>query len=140
MAVQLITIEMPESVYQSAKHAADILKRPINEIIRDTLTATFPILDDVPADMTAEVAAMIYLSDEALQGLASSVMPQEQQNLLHERLDDQNRGQLDETKQRELTTLMALYGRHVLRRAKAMELLIARGRPMPKLEPVAWGV
>ncbi|MBI3760512.1 MAG: hypothetical protein HY260_01435 [Chloroflexi bacterium] len=99
----------------------------------ETLTATLPLLDDAPADMAGELAAMAHLSDEALQELAHGMIPPERQELLHDLLDEQGRGELDETGQRELAALMAEYGRHMLRRAKAVGLLIARGRPVPVL-------
>ena len=70
MTAQTVTLNIPEAIYQSAKRAAEALKRPVEDMIVDTLTATFPLLDDVPAEMIGEIAAMVHLSDEALQGLA----------------------------------------------------------------------
>ena len=131
MALQTVTLNMPESVYQRAKQAADVLKRPVEDVIVDTLASTLPSLDDVPTEMVGELAAMAHLSDEALRGLVNNVMPEERQELLHDLLDEQGRGELDESGQRELAALMAEYGRHMLRRAKAVALLIARGRPVP---------
>ena len=133
MTVQTVTLNMPESLYQRAKQAADVLKQPLEDVIVDTLASTLPLLDDVPAEMVGELAAMAHLSDEALQGLANNVMLVERQELLHNLLDEQSRGELDELSQRELAALMAEYGRHMLRRAKAVALLIARGRPVPAL-------
>lgn len=133
MTVQTVTLNMPESVYQRAKLAADVLKRPLEDIIVDTLASTLPLLDDAPAEMAGELAAMAYLSDEALQGLANNVMLEERQAILHKLLDEQGRSELDEAGQRELAALMAEYGRHMLRRAKAVALLLARGRPVPTL-------
>jgi hypothetical protein len=137
MAVQIVTLNIPESLYQRAKQAADVLKRPVEDVIVDTLASTLPLLDDVPVEMVSELAAMIHLSDEALQGLANNVMLEEHQELLHDLLDKQGRGELDEPDQSELAALMAEYGRHMLRRAKAVALLIARGRPVPTLASIS---
>ena len=136
MTVQTITLNLPESVYHRAKQAANALKRPLEDVIMDALASTLPSLDDVPVDMVGELAALAHLSDEALQGLANNVMPEDRQTLLHDRLDEQGRGELDASGQRELATLMAEYGRHMLRRAKAVALLIARGRPVPALAAI----
>jgi len=136
MTIQTVTLNIPESVYQRAKQTADILKRPLEDVIVDALASTLPSLDDVPAEMVGELAAMAHLSDEALQGLANNVMLDERQELLRDRLDEQGRGELDESGQRELAALMAEYGRHMLRRAKAVALLIARGRPVPTLASI----
>lgn len=130
---QTVTLNMPEVVYQRAKQAADILKRPLEEILVDTLASNLPSLDDIPGEMTSEVAAMAHLSDEALQGLANNIMQEERQALLHQLLDEQGRGELDEAGQRELAALIAEYGRYMVRRAKAVALLISRGRPVPIL-------
>jgi hypothetical protein len=68
--------------------------------------------------------------------LANNVMAEERQELLDHLLDEQGSGVLDEAGQRELAALMAEYGRAMLRRAKAVALLIARGRPVPPLAPI----
>ncbi len=135
MTLQAVTLHLPELVYQRAKHAAEVLQRPVEDLIVDTLTSTLPVLDDVPIEMGGEIAAMAHLSDEALQGLATSTLRPERQVLLSELLDQQGCGELDEVGQRELAVLMAEYGRLMLRRAKAVALLLARGKPVPVLTP-----
>ena len=54
MTVQTVTLNMPEALYQRAKQAADVLKRPVEDIIVDTLASTLPLLDDVPAGQDPE--------------------------------------------------------------------------------------
>ena len=81
MTLQSVTLQLPESVYQRAKHAADALQQPVEDLIIDTLISTLPVLDDVPAEMVSEIAAMTHLSDEALQGLATSTLRPERQTL-----------------------------------------------------------
>jgi hypothetical protein len=46
-------------------------------------------------------------------------------------LNKQGRGELNETEQRELAALMAEYGRSMLRRVKAVALLLAREKSVP---------
>jgi hypothetical protein len=134
--MQTVTVNMPEPVYQRARHAADLLQKPLEEIIVDTLTITLPRLDDAPVEMADELAVMARLSDEALEGLANSLLPAARQELLDQLLDEQGAGTLDEAGQRELQALIAECGRHILRRAEAAGLLIARGRPAPTLLPL----
>jgi hypothetical protein len=136
MAVQTVTLNIPEPIYQRARHAAEVLQRQVEDVILDTLATTLPTLDDAPAEMASELAAMAHLSDEALQGMANNVMAEERQELLDHLLDKQGRGVLDKAGQRELAALMAEYGRAMLRRAKAVALLIGRGRPVPALTPI----
>ena len=136
MSVQAVTLNLPETVYQRAKQAADALNLPLEDVIVNTLATTLPALDDVPPEMTEELAVMAQLSDEALQGMANSLLPIARQELLDNLLDQQGRGELDEPGQRELKALMAECGRHVLRRAEAVALLIARGHSAPQPLPI----
>lgn len=136
MSVQAVTVNLPDMIYQRAKRAADALKRPLEDVIVNTLATTLPALDDVPPDMTGELAAMAQLSDEALNGLANSLLPGARQELLDQLLNQQGRGELSQTSQDELTALVAECGRHILRRAEAASLLIARGHSISALLPI----
>jgi len=136
MSVQSITLNLPDEVYQRAEMAARTLKRPIDELIAETLATTLPqlsLIDDVPMEMANEIAAMSQLSDEALLGLANSLLPAERQEILNGLLDQQNRGTLSDAGHRELIELTAECGRHILRRAKAVAILMSRGRSVPQL-------
>lgn len=136
MSVQSITVNLPDEVYQRAEMAARTLKRPLDELIVESLATTLPqlsLIDDVPAEMAGEIAAMSQLSDEALLGLANSLLPADRQESLNNLLDQQNRGELDEAGKRELAELTAECGRHMLRRAKAVAILISRGHSTPQL-------
>lgn len=133
MSLQSVTLQLPDPVYQRAKHAAAVLQQPVEDLIIDTLASTLPVLDDVPSDMVGEIAAMSHLSDEALQGLATTTLRPERQERLSELLDKQGQGTLGGEDQSQLAALMAEYGRSMLRRAKAVALLLAREKPIPAL-------
>ncbi|HMV85655.1 MAG TPA: hypothetical protein PLD20_07945 [Blastocatellia bacterium] len=138
MNVQAVTLNLPEVVYQHAELAARSLKRPLEEVLVETPATSLPQLslsDDAPAEMAGEIAAMAGLSDEALLGLANSLLPAERQAAVNRLLDRQGRGELDQAGEQELASLTAECGRHLLRRAKAVALLMARGRPAPELLP-----
>ena len=137
MTTQTITLTLPERVYLTVQRAAEALRRPLEDVIVDTLSASLQPMGDVPAVMAGELAAMTHLSDEALKQLAVATMVEERQELLHDLLDEQGRGALDETGQRELAILMAEYGRQLLRRAKAVSLLLARGHSVPSPDALA---
>ena len=139
MSVQAITLNLPEVVYRRAELAARSLKRPLEEVLIETLATTLPqpsLSNDVPAGMVVEIATMAGLSDEALLGLVNSLLPAERQAALSQLLDQQGRGELDQAGERELSELTAECGRHLLRRAKAVALLMARGRLAPELLPL----
>lgn len=139
MSVQAITLNLPEVVYRRAELAARSLKRPLEEVLIETLATTLPqpsLSNDVPAGMAVEIATMAGLSDEALLGLVNSLLPAERQAALSQLLDQQGRGELDQVGERELSELTAECGRHLLRRAKAVALLMARGRLALELLPL----
>jgi hypothetical protein len=133
MTNQTITLEVPDQVYQRARRAAEALQRPTEEMIVDALSASLPLLDEVPVEMTRELAAMALLSDETLVSIAGSRISNEREKKLHDSLDRQGRGELDEQGQQELAALMAEYGRTMLRRAHAVTLMTRRGHPVPPL-------
>ncbi len=137
MVRQTITLQIPGDVYRRARRAAEAMQRSTEEMLVDALDATLPSLDDVPAEMTGELAAMALLSNEVLENIARATMPQERQQQLHDLLDTQGRGELDEPGQRQLASLMAEYGRTMLRRAHAIALLTRRGHPLPRLEQIS---
>lgn len=137
MSVQAITLNLPDIVYQRAKQAADVLKRPLEDVLVNTLATTLPALDDAPLEMASELATLAQLSDEALQGLANSLLPGARQERLDQLLDQQGLGDLDEAGHRELKSLTAECGRHILRRAEAVALLLARGCSAPQLVPIS---
>lgn len=136
MSVQAVTVNLPDVVYLRAKRAADVLKRPLEDVIVNALATTLPTFDDVPPEMTGELAAMAQLSDEALNGLLNSLLPEARQELLDQLLDQQGRGELSQANQSELTALVAECGRHILRRAEAASLLIGRGNSVLNLLPL----
>ncbi len=135
MSTQTITLQVPDVTYRHANRVAKVLRHSLEEVLVNTLTVTLPPLDDVPAEMEAEVAGMAYLSHEILKLIANATMTTKDQKQLDTLLDTQNRGELTPAGQQELAALMAEYGRTMLRRAKAVALLSARGISVSSLYP-----
>jgi hypothetical protein len=67
--------DMPEQIYQCAKCTARALRRPVEEVIVETLKVALSLVDGVPSEMVDEIAAMSTLSDDALWKRARSVLP-----------------------------------------------------------------
>ena len=143
--MQAVTLEMPEPIYLRAKRAADFLAKPVEEMIVNTLDTVLPRvtpplelpleLEDIPPAIRSEFAAMGWLSNEALQGVANSVMSDTSQERLNELLDEQNRGWLTAEAKGELTELVNEYSCNAIRRAHAAALLVQRGQT-PILKPL----
>ena len=128
MAVETVTLNLPEAVYHRVKQTAEALKRPLEDVIVETLNVALPLLDDVPPEMASKLSEMSVLPDGKLWQAARSTMERARQKRL-ERLNDkhQRTGKLTPEEESEQQTLLRLYGETVLIRAHAMLLLKQRG-------------
>lgn len=127
MALQSITLYLPETVMRRARQTADVLQRPLEEVLAAILAAALPDVEDVPADMQAELIRMTWLSDQELWAIAHSTMLDEQQEELRRLTELQSRRPLSPEEQDTLETLRQEYGRVTLRKARAYALLSLRG-------------
>lgn len=131
MAVQSVTLHLPETVMQRARQAANALERPLEEMLSAMLAATLPDVEDAPPDMRADLARMTWLSDQELWAIARSTMTEEQQKRLHYLARLQTQRSLTHKEQEALEFMRQEYGRVTLRKARAYALLSLRGgRPL----------
>lgn len=119
-----ITLNLPDKTIQQAQQAATALKRPLEEVLTDMLTAVLPATTDIPAHLQLELTHMTWLDTPTLWEIASSTMtPSDQANLqtLSQQLNPTPAqvAQLDHLRQE--------YGRVTLRKARAYALLSLRG-------------
>ena len=123
--MQSITLYFPQDVMLRAKRVADVLQRPLEEVLTTTLASALPDVEDAPADMQAELVRMTWFSDQELWAIANSMMSEEGQKQLAD-LSDQAQRQLTQD-EREKKALRQEYGRTTLRKARAYALLSMRG-------------
>lgn len=131
MPTQTITLELPESLYQSARQIAEVTKRPIEEIVQKSLTHTLPPLDDVAAEEAETLAQMSMLDDAALWQEANKAMSAAAQAELHALLDRQNAGEVTDSDEARLQALLDEYGRLLVHKSHAWLLLARRGYNVP---------
>lgn len=127
MTFQTITLRVPNTVYQRAKRTAEALQRPVDKTIIDTLRVALPALDDVPLEMTNDLAAMSTFSDESLWEITRSVMPAKMQTRFRTLAAAQRERELTRPQLQKLDELRQEYGRITLRKAHAYSLLHERG-------------
>jgi len=64
---ETLTIQLPVSAARRLRRVADIARRPVDEVLAETLYATLPpLLEDVPAAFQADLAHLETLPKEAL--------------------------------------------------------------------------
>jgi hypothetical protein len=131
MSTQTITLELSESLYRSAKHFAEVTKRPIEEIVEESLIHTLPPLDDVEPDDAEILARLSSLDDSALWEEAEKVLAIEKQAELDTLLSRQNAGELKGNETVRLQYLMNEYGRLLVQKSHAFLLLARRGYRVP---------
>jgi hypothetical protein len=131
LKMQSITLTLPDSLYNYARKISEATKQPLEAVLQKSIAQTMPPLDDVPKEEAAELAAMAVMSDAALWQEARAMMSANDQAKLRELSSRQSAGQLSAEEKPELTTLLDLYGRLMVRKAHAWLLLARRGYQTP---------
>jgi len=127
MTVQSVTLRLPGTVMRRARQTANVLQRPLEELLTGLVTAALPDVEDAPPEVQAELARMTWFSDQELWSIARSTMPVEQQEQLRSLADLQTIRALTPAEQEALDNLRREYGRVTLRKARAYALLSLRG-------------
>ncbi len=120
----LITLNLPEKTILQAQEAATALKRPIEEVLVDMLTAVLPSVQDIPEALQTELTQMTWLDNQALWTIARHTMSEKDQVALQKLSAIPNRTNSDEQK---LEKLRNEYGRITLLKSRAYTILSLRG-------------
>jgi hypothetical protein len=131
MATEVVTLQLPELVYQTARRVAAASGQPLEAVLEASIAHALPPLQDVPEDQAAELAALILLSDGSLWQAARAEMSAGEQAELRTLLERQGAGTLSTAAQPRLGELLDRYGRLTVRKAHAYLLLARRGFRVP---------
>ena len=134
MSHPVLTLELPEDIYERVRRAAKGMNQPVEEALVNIVRAATPSLEKVPAEHRAELEALEDLSDEELWRILRSRPEPAQQRRLERLLDKNQRGELTDRERRALGELRAEGDRRMLRRSYAALLLKYRGHRVPNLE------
>ncbi len=116
---ELITIQVSDQVVRFASSIASRNHQPVAEVLSKLLETT---VEDAPVES---------LSNEEILKL-SKMMPEESQDKrLSELLTQQRENQLDEESRIELSHLMQLYEKGLLRKSQALREAVQRGLRAP---------
>ena len=115
-----ITLTLPSGVYHRVEAFAKRSGRPMDELLAETIGMTFSSFGEWP--------------DEEVMAATTATMADRDDRRLSELLGLQSEGQLSSSDRDELTALMGLYGRMLLRKAEALAEAVKRGLRGP-LEP-----
>ncbi len=132
MTTQTVSIELPEDIYDRLKGMASVTRRPLEEVIFQTIRGNLPpTLGDLPPQQRDLVADLQYLDDEALWAVARDPLLAPRWRRHQHLLGKAAMGALTSMQQVELTELRETTDRFVTRRSYALALLKWRGYAIP---------
>jgi hypothetical protein len=127
MPEHVVTITLPDMVYEQIRQAAERSHRPFNDVLAEAVTAAAPVMDVPHGSLRSALAHLAYLNDAALWQAARTTMPAEQRERLATLHDKQQREPLAAEERTEEQGLLALYRETLLVRGQAAILLRQRG-------------
>ena len=74
MSHPVLTLELPEDVYERVRRAAKGMNQPVEKALADIVRAATPSLEQVPAEYRAELESMEDLRDDKLWEIARSIL------------------------------------------------------------------
>jgi hypothetical protein len=126
-----ITLRLPAVLMQRAQLSAQVLHRPIEDVLTESLSHVLPPLEDLPEAEALELASLALLADGALWREARETFSVVEQAELEELLYQQNAGLLSREQAARLQDLLAEAGRLMVRKSYAYLLLARRGYQVP---------
>ncbi len=122
-----ITLNLPEPTMKQAYQAAASLRRPVEELLTEMLTAILPTAHDAPAAIQTELTRMTWLEDRTLWEIVDSRMSHNDEGRLRQLAEMQGERPLSKNRQKELNKLRQQYSHITLLKARAYALLSMRG-------------
>ncbi|HNT74865.1 MAG TPA: hypothetical protein PKH77_07590 [Anaerolineae bacterium] len=125
---QTITLTLPEGLYQPLARAAQVMSRPIEDVLLNALQSALPSLEGLPEPLVQELNALELLDNAALQRVLLETVPTAQQQKMEELLHRNQAEGLSLSERERLKNLQNTTNRVMLRKARAAVLLRFRGQ------------
>lgn len=126
-----ITLNLPSSVYDKAKHFAQLTNRDIADVLTQAITLSLLPITSKEAPANLENLSINSLPDEKVIALTELQMAPSQDQRLSELLYNQQAGTLKDTEHSELLALMQVYQENLLIKANALREAVVRGLREP---------
>jgi len=131
MATQTVSVGLPKPVFLKLERAAKLTHRSVEDVLITTVNAALVEPSGLPTDLANELAAMHLFSDEALKAAVHPSLSPAEQHRLSQLNHAAGERSLTEAEEAEREHLLTAYRRSILRRAKALAILVQRGHPLP---------
>ena len=133
MTVQVVTLHVPNSLYEQLKRRAAQAQRTVEAELLDVVATAVPVDDDLPAELAEAISSLALLDDGALWHAARSHLPAEVVAQMEDLHFKRQREGLTDAEAETLKGLVHQYERTMLVRAQAAALLKARGHDVSNL-------
>lgn len=127
MTFEPVTLNLPETIYQSAWRTAKAVRRPVEDILLSVIKSSLPPLEGLPPETINELTELESFADAQLWKVARSTLPESQQRKLSRLLRKNQAGTLTERERQTIDDLISESERLMLRKARAYVLLKWRG-------------
>lgn len=127
MTFQTVTLQLPNTIYKSAKRTAKVVKRPVEEVLLGALSSSLPPLEGLPPATLKELTTLESLDDKSLGAIARKMLPRSRRQKLSRLLEKNQAGGLLERDRQALDKLTEESERLMLRKARALVLMKLRG-------------
>ncbi len=128
MSTAIVTLALPDALYQRLQGAALATKQPLEEVMLRALNlGSPPSWNDVPPEFQLDLAGLEKMDDDALWVIARSHREPAEFTRYDDLLDRNAEGQLTPAERDELERLREDADRFMLRKAHAAALLRWRG-------------
>ncbi len=134
MAVKTVTVQLPETLYRQAKETAAATSLSLEEVLAQSIALSLPPLEeDLPADLRAELSALMLLSDDELWRVARGEMAVDKQERLEVLTGIREERDLTLDESLEFKSLFAEGETIMVKKAESFRLLTRRGYTIPWL-------
>jgi hypothetical protein len=136
MALQPVTIHLPNTLYQRVVRRARQMKRSIEDELVNVVKTALPSLYHLPSDIVARMAQLTFLTDAELQQAAKLAVTAQEAERMETLLFKLLREGLTAAEQEEANQLLHRSDKILLVRAQAILLLTERGLDISTLKAV----
>lgn len=134
IATEMVTIRLPAHALNRLRRVAEIARRPVDEVVAETLQSTLPpLLDDLPPTFQPWLAQMESWPNEALRRQLYASVDDETLDRYDDLLAQNAAGKVTTDERRELDNLRQQSDLIMFRKAYAALLLKWRGERIPTL-------
>lgn len=138
MAMQRVTVELPEPVFQQLVRIAEATSQPLEVLAAQSITSNLPpSVDNAPPEMQTELLRIQSLStDELLEIVQAQIEPLQQ--VQHTALLEKNqKDEISQEELKELSRLRSTVDRLMVCKAYAWAVLRWRGHRVPPFKDLS---